>query len=161
MALPAAFSEVVARHRTVMAVEAAAYHGERLRRHPEDYEPKICSLLEEGLACPAPEYARCKEHQRRLTEEMLACFQGVDVLLTPATVDPAPPADTTGDPAFNSPWSYTGYPTVSFPVAFSPDGLPLAVQLVGRPLGEGDLFAAAAWCEQALGFDPGEPPVMH
>jgi aspartyl-tRNA(Asn)/glutamyl-tRNA(Gln) amidotransferase subunit A len=160
VALPAAFSEVVARHRTVMAVEAAAYHGERLRRHPEDYEPKIRALLEEGLACPAPEYARCKEHQRRLAEETLACFEGVDALLTPATTGPAPAADTTGDPAFNSPWSYTGYPTVSFPVGFSPDGLPLAVQLVGRPRQEGDLFAAA-WCEQALGFDPGEPPVMR
>jgi aspartyl-tRNA(Asn)/glutamyl-tRNA(Gln) amidotransferase subunit A len=160
VALPAGFAEVVERHRTVMAVEAAAYHEERLRRHPEDYGPCLRGLLEEGLACPAPEYARCKEHQQLLKAEVQTCLQDVDALLTPATTGPAPDAATTGDPAFNSPWSYTGLPTVSLPAARSPDGLPLAVQLVGRPWGEGELFAAAAWCEEALGFVLGEPPAL-
>jgi aspartyl-tRNA(Asn)/glutamyl-tRNA(Gln) amidotransferase subunit A len=89
---------------------------------------------------------------------MLGCLDGVDALLTPATTDSAPDAASTGDPAFNSPWSYTGLPTVSFPAAWGPGRLPLAVQLVGRPWGEGDLFAAAAWCEEAVGLNPGEPP---
>jgi aspartyl-tRNA(Asn)/glutamyl-tRNA(Gln) amidotransferase subunit A len=158
VALPAGFAEVVARHRVVMAVEAAAYHEERLRRHPEDYDPCIRGLLEEGLACPAPEYARCKEHQSRLRQEVLGCLRGVDALLTPATTTPAPDAGTTGDPAFNSPWSYTGLPTVSVPVARSAEGLPLALQLVGRPWEEGTLFAAGAWCEEEVGFF-GEPPL--
>jgi aspartyl-tRNA(Asn)/glutamyl-tRNA(Gln) amidotransferase subunit A len=152
IALPASFSEVTARHRVVMAVEAAAYHEPRLRRHPEDYGPCISSLLEEGLACPAPEYRRCKEHQRRLKEEIEGCFAAVDVLLTPATSGPAPDAATTGDPVFNSPWSYTGSPTVSFPVARTPQGLPLAVQLIGPKWSESELLAAALWCEQAIGF---------
>src|SRR5262249_4822823 len=39
VALPAGFAEVLPCHRTVMAVEAAAYHAPRLRRHPEDYAP--------------------------------------------------------------------------------------------------------------------------
>jgi aspartyl-tRNA(Asn)/glutamyl-tRNA(Gln) amidotransferase subunit A len=157
VALPAAFAEVLARHRTVMAVEAAAFHGQRLRRHPEDYGPCIRTLLEEGLACPAPHYAQTKEHQWLLRQEMLASFGEVDVLLTPATRGPAPDAATTGDPAFNSPWSYTGLPTVSFPAGRSPEGLPLAVQLVGRPWHEADLLAAAAWCEDALGLEQQEP----
>jgi aspartyl-tRNA(Asn)/glutamyl-tRNA(Gln) amidotransferase subunit A len=156
--LPAAFDEVLPRHRTVMAVEAARYHEPRLRRHPDDYDPNIRTLLEEGLACPAPEYARCKEHQRQLSQEMAACLEGVDVLLTPATTTPAPDAATTGDPAFNSPWSYTGLPTVCLPAAMSPDGLPLGIQLVGRAWDESGLFATALWCETALGFDAGDPP---
>ena len=113
VSLPAAFAEVLPRHRTVMAVESAAYHEPRLRRHPEDYDPWIRTLLEEGLACSAPEYARCKKHQKLLRSEMDRCFQGVDALLTPATTCPAPDAGSTGDPAFNSPWSYTGLPTIS------------------------------------------------
>ncbi len=156
VALPAAFDEVVPRHRTVMAVEGAAFHEPRLRRRPDDYAPKIRGLLEEGLATPAPEYARCKEHQRQLTREMLACFEGVDALLTPATTDPAPAADTTGDPAFNSPWSYTGLPTVSLPAGWTDDGLPLAIQLVGRPWGEAELLKVAAWCEARLALPPRE-----
>jgi aspartyl-tRNA(Asn)/glutamyl-tRNA(Gln) amidotransferase subunit A len=157
LALPAGFAEVVPRHRTVMAVEAAAFHEGRLRRYPDDYPPKIRALLEEGLACPAPEYAHCKEHQADLTRDMLGCFEDVDVLLTPATTGPAPDAGTTGDPAFNSPWSYTGLPTISLPAGWSPEGLPLAIQLVGRPWAEEQLFATAAWCEAAVALEAREP----
>ncbi len=158
VALPAAFAEVLPRHRVVMAVEGAQFHEARLRRHPEDYGPNIRKLLEEGLACPAPEYANCKEHQRRLSREVLSCFEGVDALLTPATRGPAPDAATTGDPAFTSPWSYTGLPTVSLPAGWSADGLPLAIQLVGPPWKEAELLSAAAWCEQILGFEWRTPP---
>ena len=151
VALPAEFSDVTARHRVVMAVEAAKYHEERLRRHPEDYGPRIRELLEEGIACPAPEYARTKDHQARLKAEMHAVFRGIDALICPATTTPAPDAATTGDPAFNSPWSYTGLPVVSIPTALSPDGLPLGVQLVGAAGGESGLFQAAAWGEAPIG----------
>jgi aspartyl-tRNA(Asn)/glutamyl-tRNA(Gln) amidotransferase subunit A len=153
VALPASFAEVLERHRIVMAVEAAQYHESRLRRHPEDYGPCIRGLLEEGLTCPASEYARTKEHQAQLRHDMLACFTGVDALLTPATTMAAPDAGTTGDPAFNSPWSYTGLPTVSVPALWTAEGLPQAIQLVGAPWSEGTLFAAGAWCEEVLGFE--------
>jgi aspartyl-tRNA(Asn)/glutamyl-tRNA(Gln) amidotransferase subunit A len=113
--------------------------------------------LEEGLSCPAAEYARTKDHQKQLTAEVLGCFEDLEALLAPATTGAAPSAESTGDPAFNSPWSYTGLPVVSFPAAWSPERLPLAVQLVGRPWGEAGLFVASAWCEDALGFAVGEP----
>jgi aspartyl-tRNA(Asn)/glutamyl-tRNA(Gln) amidotransferase subunit A len=158
LALPSGFADVIARHRTVMAVEAAAYHAPRLRRHPEDYGPCIRSLLEEGLNCPAPEYARCKEHQQRLTAEMPGCFEGVDALLAPVITGPAPDASTTGNLAFQAPWSYTGLPTVSFLAGWSQEGLPLAIQLVGPAWGEAALFRAAAWCEKALGVEIRQPP---
>lgn len=155
--LPAAFSDVVQRHRTVMAVEAAAYHASRLERTPHDYEPKITSLLREGLATPAPEYAHCKEHQKQLKRDMLGCFADADILLTPATTGPAPSAETTGDPAFNSPWSYIGYPTVCLLADWTSEGLPLEIQLTGQPWDEANLLAAAAWCEQVLACEHREP----
>jgi aspartyl-tRNA(Asn)/glutamyl-tRNA(Gln) amidotransferase subunit A len=158
-ALPAGFSEVIVRHRIVMAVEAAQFHGERLRKHPQDYGPNITKLLEEGLACPAPEYARTKEHQMQLRDEMSSRCVGFDALICPATRGPAPDATTTGDPAFNSPWSYTGLPTVSFSVGLSEDGLPLAIQLVGNDTAEEKLFQAAAWCEDVLPGRMPEPPL--
>jgi len=159
VALPAGFAEVLAHHRTVMAVEAAVFHGPRLRRHPEDYQQKIQALLEEGLSCPGPEYARCKQRQWELAAAMPSCFAGADVLVTPATMGPAPDAGSTGDPAFNSPWSYTGLPTLSLPAGWDAEGLPLAIQLIAPPWAEGELFAAAAWCEQVLAFERREPPL--
>ena len=62
-------------------------------------------------------------------DEWLKC---VDALVTPAALGAAPDPSTTGDPVFNSPWSLLGLPTVSFPIGLSADGLPLAVQLIGR-----------------------------
>jgi aspartyl-tRNA(Asn)/glutamyl-tRNA(Gln) amidotransferase subunit A len=156
--LPPSFNDVLAEHRTVMAVEAATYHELRLRRHPEDYQPRIRALLEEGFACPAPRYARAKAHQESLKSDMsrMICDE---VLLTPATTSPAPDAATTGNPAFNSPWSYTGLPTVSIPVGLSPDGLPLAIQLVGSIGSDEDLLSAAAWVEKALSVGQLTPPL--
>ena len=51
-------------------------------------------------------------------------------------------------------WNGTGQPAVSVPAGFTEDGLPLAVQLVGKPWGEAGLLATAAWCEAALGVPP-------
>lgn len=158
IALPAGFAEVVRQHRTIMAVEAATYHQSRLQRYPDDYEPKIRALIEEGLACPAPEYERCRTNQAQLRRETMACFRGVDALIMPATTGPAPSRDTTGDPAFNSPWSYTGLPTVNLPAGWSADGLPLAIQVVGPAWKEAPLLACAAWVEDSLALEPREPP---
>ncbi len=151
--LPARFEDVVPRHMTVMAVEAAAWHRDRFARHPDDYPPRIRGLIELGLACPAPEYAICKQHQQELTEEMDAFleFGEVSFLLAPATTSPAPLAETTGNPAFNSPWSYTGLPVVSFPTGQFVDGLPLAIQLIGPRFAEMDLLNVAERCEGTFG----------
>jgi aspartyl-tRNA(Asn)/glutamyl-tRNA(Gln) amidotransferase subunit A len=158
MDLPPAFAEVLPRHRTVMAVEAAAFHEKRLRHHSEDYQPCIRRLLQEGLECPATEYTRCKEHQRALKDAMINVLLEYKCLLTPATTGPAPDSSTTGNPAFNSPWSYTGLPTVCFPSGHFVNGLPLAIQLVGAVVREESLLEIAAWCEKTLGVMPLSPP---
>jgi Asp-tRNA(Asn)/Glu-tRNA(Gln) amidotransferase A subunit family amidase len=150
VALPAGFSDIIQRHRIIMAVEAAEFHEKRFRKHPDDFSPRISQLLQEGLACPAPEFVRAQKHQEELTDTMRYAFYPETVLLCPATTGPAPLADTTGDPAFNSPWSYTGLPTISIQTGYFADGLPLAIQLVAGPNREDVLFSVAAWCEKRL-----------
>src|SRR5207253_814656 len=138
------------------------FHRERLARHPDDYLPNIRQLIEEGLACPAPTYADCLDHQRKLCFAMDAVLSGrVTVAVTPATTGPAPAADTTGNPAFNSPWSYTGLPTISLPTGQFINGLPLAIQLIGRKHREVDLFRAAARVEAMLGIGVLMPPLPY
>jgi aspartyl-tRNA(Asn)/glutamyl-tRNA(Gln) amidotransferase subunit A len=152
VALPASFTDVLRSHRVLMSVEAAAGHEQRFRQHSRDYLPKIYSLVDEGLRAAAPDYVRAKQHQDQLRREIIQCFKDADALVTPATLGPAPDVSTTGDPAFNSPWSFTGLPTVSYPTAITSDGLPLAVQLIGRAFHERELFRCAAWCESAAGY---------
>jgi aspartyl-tRNA(Asn)/glutamyl-tRNA(Gln) amidotransferase subunit A len=159
-ALPAGFADVVQRHRIVMAVEAAQFHRLRLERHPEDYKPNIRQLLEEGLACSATDYADTKAHQRTLQEQTQALLADGTILLTPAATGPAPDAETTGNPAFNSPWSYTGLPTVCLPTGQFVDGLPLSIQLVGGRGSEARLIEVGQWCEQALDTHARQWPAM-
>jgi aspartyl-tRNA(Asn)/glutamyl-tRNA(Gln) amidotransferase subunit A len=148
--LPASFTDVLPMHRRIMLHELAELHGERFTMHPEEYLPGIRSLIEEARRLPVDAYSQALGHQASLRAEMSTAFEGVDVLVCPATVGPAPDPSTTGDPSFNSPWSYTGLPTVSFPIGLSPDGLPLAIQFVGRHDDEAALFQTALWSEVAL-----------
>jgi Asp-tRNA(Asn)/Glu-tRNA(Gln) amidotransferase A subunit family amidase len=144
---PDGWQEVLHWHRVIMAVEAATFHEKTYRHHPDRYPPKIASLIEEGVRTAAVEYVRARREQERFRREMVARFAEVDALITPAAPGPPPDAETTGDPCCNAPWSLLGYPTISFPIAYTAAKEPLAVQLVGRPFAESALFAAALWCE--------------
>jgi Asp-tRNA(Asn)/Glu-tRNA(Gln) amidotransferase A subunit family amidase len=151
--LPPSFATAPDHHQAVMAVEAAAYHGDRLRRHPDDYPPRIRSLIEAGLSVPVTDYHHTTTHYRAFRDEIDRAFvDSWETFATPATTGPAPAPDTTGDPALNAPWSYSGLPTVSLPIGWSADGLPLAVQLTGRRWCEDDLLGVAARLEPDTGF---------
>ena len=86
-----------------------------------------------------------------------------DVLLTSTTAEAgAPPSGTTGDPRWQAPITTSGLPAVSLPSGLTPNGLneggrnpaglPLAVQLIARPMDEGGLLSAAEWVETVLDF---------
>ncbi|MBS0261992.1 MAG: amidase [Planctomycetes bacterium] len=150
IALPATFDEVLASHRTIMTREIADVHRPFYRQHQHEYLPAVRGVIEAGLQVSDDAYASARQHQRGLLPAVVAAMQRVDALICPAAIGPAPSPETTGDPCFNAPWSYTGQPTVSFPFDLSAEGLPLAVQLVGRPDDEGALFDTAAWCERIL-----------
>jgi aspartyl-tRNA(Asn)/glutamyl-tRNA(Gln) amidotransferase subunit A len=150
VALPPSFSDVLRSHMVIMSVEGAVEHATLFQQHRGDYLPKIRGLIEQGLNTIAPDYVRAKQHQRILSREILACFADVDALLTPATISPAPDTSTTGDPAFNSPWSFTGLPTVSILVCVGGEGLPLAIQMIDKPNDEAELLRVALWCEDCL-----------
>lgn len=153
--LPSGFADVTTEHRTMMAVEAAAFHEARLREFPEEYPPCVTSLMQEGFKTSAPSFARTRRHYEQLRHDFDAwMYAHQAILLTPATTGPAPDRATTGDPLFNSPWSYLGLPTVSLPFAWTDDGLPLSMQLIGPRHGEETLFATARELERHIAFTP-------
>jgi Asp-tRNA(Asn)/Glu-tRNA(Gln) amidotransferase A subunit family amidase len=154
--LPGNFVDQPAAHRLVMAVEAATYHEKRLARHPDDYPPRIRELIEEGIASRGTAYSMAlgfQDELQRVASSMLGRGNRRVIAVTPAAASFAPPADTTGNPIFNTPWSFTRLPTISIPVGWSGDGLPCAIQLIGDHGEEADLFAVAAWCQETIGFE--------
>ncbi|MFN0054198.1 MAG: amidase [Planctomycetales bacterium] len=148
--LPASFADLLRSHRTIMLYELYQVHGERFAAHPGDYLPGMTGLIHEAAQVAPAAYAAARAHQSQLGREIVDSFASADVLVCPATIGPAPDPTTTGDPSFNSPWSFTGLPTVSFPIGQSTEGLPLGIQIVARSHDEGGLFRAALWCERIV-----------
>jgi len=154
VAVPPLFGDVMPMHRRIMAVEAAAYHRERFARHRDQYGPMISALLEEGLAMPAVDYVAAKAWHREFRRQAGGLLDGCDALVMPSTHTTAPATlATTGTPHFQAPWSLARLPVVSLPCGVAADGMPAAVQLIGRMDDETKLLCIAAWCEQALAFD--------
>jgi Asp-tRNA(Asn)/Glu-tRNA(Gln) amidotransferase A subunit family amidase len=151
--LPPSFAEIPRYHRVLMSVEAAAYHGERLNRYPDDYPPKMTELIREGLRVSASELLAAQRHHKALREEMENRFPDGYMYLTPATLGPPPDTSTTGSNLFQAPWSYMGLPTVSLPFAWTDDGLPLCVQLAGNYWCEDDLIALACTLAKDIDFE--------
>lgn len=147
---PASFADVWHCHRVIMLSDMTAYHRSVLARHPEDFKPGIRGLLQEGLTFKAVDYLHALKHQFQFTMDLDASLRDFDVLVTPAARGPAPTPETTGDPAFNVPFSYSGHPTATVPLGLSPDGLPMGIQLIGQQGDDELLLRVAAWCEEQL-----------
>lgn len=146
--LPASFARVHAAHRRIMAIEAAWYHRERFPRCRDAFGPHLAQLLDEGRAATAFEYAEALSTRLEFRRELAPLLAEFDALVTPATTGPAPPRlDTTGDPRFNSPWSFAGVPTVCLPAGLV-DGMPVGLQLIAPWYGELGLLETAAWVEE-------------
>ncbi|HTM54527.1 MAG TPA: amidase [Pirellulales bacterium] len=155
------FDQVHAMHRRIMAAEAATYHRETYAASREKYGPNLTSLLEEGGAISMSDYQSALRAQQAFRHAANRALIQLDALITPATPGPAPRGlSSTGDPRFNSPWSFAGVPTVSFPFTLAASGLPLSLQLVGRSWSEHPLLTAAEWCESVLGFHHAPPPAV-
>ncbi|MER3456779.1 MAG: amidase [candidate division GAL15 bacterium] len=146
--LPREFESGLVAQRTILAAEAATFHRAWYERRAEEYGPKLRALVEEGMRVPATEYIRARQVRRACRRAMTELFDEVDVLVTPTTPAPAPRGlESTGDPSFNGPFSFVGFPSITVPVALSAQGLPLGVQLVAKPLAEATLLRAASALE--------------
>lgn len=158
MTTPPEFAHVLRAHRTIMAAEAAQVHATRFRRIPSDYPPAITQLIEDGLRSSSQDLLEARGLRSSFVSTMRAMLDD-RIFVTPATKDFAPPPETTGDPVMNSPWSFVGFPTVSIPAGYSEDGLPFAIQLVGRDDSDEILLETAVRLESMINFQHRQPPV--
>ena len=150
--LPDSFSVVHAAHRLIMSSEAASVHQDNFRSRLGDYRRKLRGLITSGLLVPTSAYLRAQRIRGLFIEEVRRTLKGLDCLITPSAPTPALHGlESTGDAAFNSPWSLTGFPSITVPSALTKDGLPLGVQLINLPYQEKALLRTALWCEEALG----------
>ncbi len=158
VALPDSFATAPDVQRIIMNVECAAFHEQFFRHRADEYGPRLRANIEMGLLIPSVTYLQAQRLRREFRRDLTELAESVDALLMPATPAPAPrDLNTTGDAAFQAPWTSAGLPTLVIPSGLSESGLPLGIQLAAPPFAEGQLLGAARWCERALGITLSPP----
>jgi len=152
----------------IMNGEANVWHEPYLRTQAEDYAPQVRKFLERGKPTLATDYVKAQRARALFRQEMLNAFAGIDALLTPGELIPPPPHDarsvsiegreTSLMAALISAtclFNLTGQPALTLPCGFTTTGLPLALQIVGKPFDEATVLqvghayeAHTAWHER-------------
>lgn len=161
----------------IMAVEALAAHDRTYPSRRSEYGEYFRNLLDKAVKVPAPAYAKAMQVRANFNGQLRSAFQRFDVLACPTTADEAPlydpqkayepdtPQTIGGVPAtwlrggFTMPYDLRGYPALSLPSGQSPEGMPLSLQLVGKPLSEALLLQVGHAYEVATTWHLRHPPV--
>ncbi len=148
--LPEGLAAGIPVHRTIMAEEASRFVGPLVAGALDRCSPQLREILAEGAAIQAADAEEARLAKEHLAAEFASWIHGFGALITPATLGEAPGIETTGDPRFCTRWSLVGAPAISLPAGLGPNGLPLAVQLVGHHGFDRELLGIAAWIERLL-----------
>jgi Asp-tRNA(Asn)/Glu-tRNA(Gln) amidotransferase A subunit family amidase len=143
--LSSEFARAVELHRIVMEVEMAHNLRRDYEKHGAQMSDKLRQLIERGLAHKATDYMAAVAGTGPLNAAIDEVFNEYDAILTPAAPGEAPADGTTGNPIFNTIWTYLGTPAVTLPLLQGEAGLPVGAQLVGRRGSDARLLRTANW----------------
>jgi len=155
----------------VLAVEATSAHAPWLRTRAEDYGPQVRARLENGLAYSGVQYLEALRWRGPALQAHLQALGDVDVVVAPAARSAAPTLAETDVGAesgahaaiqaitsFVRPINYLGLPALVVPAGRTPNGLPIGLQLIGRPFGDEILIALGRAFQDASDHHQGVPP---
>ena len=156
----------------ILMAEAAAYHRELLARDGDKLTPSVRLRLEAGLFVTAADYLKAQQARSKFNQEMARLFQEVDLLAGPTEPVTAPPIlaseVTIGDRTvgvtgaltqYTRPYNISGTPAISLPCGFSESGMPIGLQLAGKPFDEATVLRAAYAYEQVTDWHRRRPPI--
>lgn len=145
-------------NRIILHCEAWSIHRKWLCSRPELYGQKSRRRLISGAFLSGEQYVRAQRRRKQLIEAINSKFCDFDILLCSNAMDPAGPlneistASAVNARQSRTPFNVTGHPAISLMSGLSKDGLPLSLQLIGKPLGEKVLLRVAAAYEAATQF---------
>jgi aspartyl-tRNA(Asn)/glutamyl-tRNA(Gln) amidotransferase subunit A len=159
----------------ISRVEAATIHAEWMRHRSQDYAAHLSGRMYPGYAIPGPYYVESLSRRGPVLRDFAAeVFAEVDVLATP-TIRTALPTlaatDIDNGPAGTEvtflavsantrPFNYLGLPAISIPCGFDGNGLPVGLQLAGRPFAETRLLRLADAYQRDTDWHARKPPVL-
>jgi len=150
--------------------EISANHIEYMRKHADDYSVEVRMLVQLGLLIPARRYMQAVEARMSLAREMKDAFKEVDVSVTPTSLVPAPRVNEqsleVGGRIVNTtaalcrmtlPFNLTGLPAITVPCGLTSAGLPIGLQIAGRPFDEATVLRVARVYEQSAPWHQRRP----
>jgi aspartyl-tRNA(Asn)/glutamyl-tRNA(Gln) amidotransferase subunit A len=163
-------AEVAAASFAIVAAEALAYHAEWLRTRPDDYQPDVRERLRMGAFVTGVHYVRAQQVRALVRREVDQALARRDVLLAPATPiaatvlgeSQAQLADGPTDARsalirLTRPFNFSGHPACALPCGFTAGGLPVGMQIVGRPFDEATVLRVADAYQRATDWHRRRP----
>lgn len=142
--------------------EFSEVHRANYTADPDAYDREVAERVEWSLKVPLDDYIRALRERELLIREILAFMNGFDALLTPSVPCAAPMIATRKAKMndreilfknlhrpFLSPHNITGFPALSMPMGMTENGLPMSIQIAGKPWQEVDVFRIAHAYEAA------------
>ena len=165
--------EYVAAWTVLCTAEAVAAHRATYPSRKDEYGPWFRGWLDLGAQVSGAEYATANNARAACTGHLRTAFEHVDALACPAMPElpfpVTPEAQRSSSPVvdeavfrlqrFTVPFDYNGAPTLSLPCGRSSEGLPLSLQLAGKPLGEPLLCRLGAAYEAATEWHNMHPDI--
>jgi amidase len=159
--------------RTLRAWHFQARLGRLLAEHPDGFKQSLADNIRAGEPLTGADVARAYRQRTALGQRMVDFFADHDLLVLPVSQVPPFPADQEFPTSVNGramasylDWmrsayfvTVTGCPAISLPAGFTPDGLPVGIQVVAPHNEERRLLEAAYAFEQATGFGERRPPI--
>lgn len=139
----------------ISITERAAAYEEWAQTRLHDFSERYQRRLHLGALVSGVDYVQAVRRRRELRSELQAAMRDLDVVITAgapgeaARIDSIPKWDLFDKPNFTMPFNVTGYPAHCVCSGFGPGGLPVSVQIVGKPFQEamvlrvGDAFEKA------------------
>jgi aspartyl-tRNA(Asn)/glutamyl-tRNA(Gln) amidotransferase subunit A len=156
--------------RLILGAEAYAVHEERLENDPETFGEEVSERLMDGERPKAYRYANARRRGVLATHEFDRALQSVGVLLTPTlpitATDIGQREVSIGDyeesirsalTRYTGPTDLTGHPSLSVPCGLTGSGLPVGMQLIGRPFDEVTLYRFGSAYERTTAGEPTTP----
>jgi aspartyl-tRNA(Asn)/glutamyl-tRNA(Gln) amidotransferase subunit A len=148
-----------------MVAEAYAYHRNNLVNRWSDYGVHTRPTLARGAFYTAGDVAQAERFRRQFSREVAKLFESHDVIITPTAAVPAEraaelsPSKRLSVVSYTGHWNLTGLPAVAVPVGFSTSGLPLSMQIVGKPFAEATVLKVADALQRISDWHLAIPPV--
>jgi aspartyl-tRNA(Asn)/glutamyl-tRNA(Gln) amidotransferase subunit A len=154
----------------ILTADAVAYQHPDLRGRWHDYFSATRAVLAQGLLVSAADYVQAQRVRRTAHRALQHLFQAVDVVISPTTStgafaydehDVLPDLEAVDESLFTGYWSGVGYPALALPMGFTDAGLPLSLQIAGRPFEDGLVLRVGDAYQRMTSWHLRVPPLVR